>query len=182
MMAMPELVLIVLCVAGAFVLGMWRAPLWAWTVALAAALFAWQSGIISGSLHGLATGWLGTAGWLLTAVLAAICVPSIRHSVLVRPLFHAIKRILPRVSETEQAALDAGTIGFDAELFSGQPDWAKLRAVPPITLTDEEKAFLDGPTNELCRMLNDWAIRHNEKEIPKDVWDFVKTQGFLGML
>jgi acyl-CoA dehydrogenase len=93
-----------------------------------------------------------------------------------------VKRMLPRVSETERAALDAGTIGFDAELFSGQPDWNKLRAVPPITLTAEEQAFLDGPTNELCRMSNDWVIRHNEKEIPKEIWDFVKQNGFLGML
>jgi acyl-CoA dehydrogenase len=78
--------------------------------------------------------------------------------------------------------LDAGTIGFDAELFSGQPDWSKLRAVPSIALTEEEEAFLDGPTNELCRMSNDWVIRHNEKEIPKEIWDFVKQNGFLGML
>ena len=85
-------------------------------------------------------------------------------------------------SATEQEALDAGTIGFDAELFSGQPDWDKLRAVPPITLTEEEKAFLDGPTNELCRMVNDWTIRHNHKEIPDEIWDFVKKHGFLGML
>jgi acyl-CoA dehydrogenase len=138
--------------------------------------------MLHGEPHALAPGWIGTAGWMLAAVLAALCVPSIRHSVLVRPLFHQIKRILPKVSETERAALDAGTIGFDAELFSGQPDWEKLRAVPPITLTDEEKAFLDGPTSELCRMVNDWTIRHNDKEIPKEIWDFVKQHGFLGML
>jgi acyl-CoA dehydrogenase len=179
---MPELVLIVLCVVGAFILGMRRAPLWAWTVGLAAALFLWQSGALHGELDAPAPGWLGIAGWGLAAILAALCVPGIRHAVLVRPLFQQIKRILPKVSETERAALDAGTIGFDAELFSGQPDWEKLRAVPPITLTEEEKAFLDGPTNELCRMANDWAIRHDRKEIPEEIWDFVKTHGFLGML
>ena len=126
--------------------------------------------------------WLGTAGWVLAAVLAALCVPAIRRAVLIQPLFRMVKRILPKVSATEQEALDAGTIGFDAELFSGQPDWDKLRAVPPITLTEEEKAFLDGPTNELCRMVNDWTIRHNDKEIPEEIWDFVKKHGFLGML
>jgi acyl-CoA dehydrogenase len=182
MTAMPELVLIALCVAGAFILGMRRAPLWTWTAGLAAALLLWQSGLLNGAPHGLAPGWLGGAGWVLAAVLAALCVPAVRHTALVRPLFHIIKRILPKVSDTERAALDAGTIGFDAELFSGQPDWDKLRAVPPITLTEEEKAFLDGPTNELCRMLDDWTIRHNEKEIPTQVWDFVKSRGFLGML
>jgi len=58
----------------------------------------------------------------------------------------------------------------------------KLRAVPPITLTEAEKAFLDGPTNELCRMANDWEIRHTLKEIPEEIWSFVKKHGFLGML
>jgi acyl-CoA dehydrogenase len=98
------------------------------------------------------------------------------------PVFRTIKGVLPKVSATEQEALDAGTVGFDAELFSGTPDWQKLRDVPPITLTEEEKAFLDGPTSELCRRVNDWAIRHNLKEIPAEAWAFVKQHGFLGML
>jgi acyl-CoA dehydrogenase len=179
---MPELVLIVLCVAGAFALGMGRAPLWAWTAGLAAAMLVWQTGLLHGALHLPPLGWLAAAGWALACLMALLCVPAIRTTALVQPLYHIIKRMLPRVSETEQAALNAGTIGFDAELFSGQPDWEKLRAVPPITLTGEEQAFLDGPTNELCRMANDWVIRHNEREIPKEIWDFVKEKGFLGML
>ena len=179
---MPELVLIVLCVVGAFVLGMRQAPLWTWVLGFAAAMLIWQSGTLHGEPRALEPGWLGTAGWVLAAILAALCVPSIWRALLVRPLFQQVKRILPRVSETERAALDAGTIGFDAELFSGQPDWGKLRAVPPITLTEEEKAFLDGPTSELCRLVNDWTIRHNDKEIPQEIWDFVKQHGFLGML
>jgi acyl-CoA dehydrogenase len=179
---MPELVFIVLCLVGAFALGMRRAPLWGWAVGLAAALLVWETGVFRGTLELPAPGWLGLAGWVLAAVLGALCVPAVYQALLVRPLFHTIKRMLPRVSETERAALDAGTIGFDAQLFSGQPDWEKLRAVPPVTLTDEEKAFLDGPTNQLCGMIDDWQIRHNEKEISKEIWDFVKQHGFLGML
>ena len=109
-------------------------------------------------------------------------MPAIRRAALIAPIYHKIKGILPRVSATEQEALNAGTIGFDAELFSGQPDWAKLLAVPPITLTEEEKAFLDGPTNELCRMINDWDDPPQRREVPEEVWSFVKKQGFLGML
>src|SRR5262245_53279616 len=90
-MAMPELVLIVLCVVGAFALGMRRAPLWAWTLGLAAAMLAWQSGALHGETHALALGWLGTAGWVLAAILAALCVPAIRRAMLVRPLFQLVK-------------------------------------------------------------------------------------------
>ena len=179
---MPELVFVALCVVGAFVLAMRRAPLWAWTAGLAVAAYVWQSGMLYGEPGELEPGLLGILAWLLIAALAALCVPAIRRAVLIQPLFQKIKGILPRVSATEQEALNAGTIGFDAELFSGQPDWDRLRAVPPITLTEEEKAFLNGPTNELCRLVNDWTIRHNDKEIPEAVWDFAKKNGFLGML
>ncbi len=146
---MPELVFVALCIVGAFVLAMRRAPLWAWTAGLAAAAYVWQSGMLHGEPADLEPGLLGILAWLLIAALAVLCVPAIRRAVLIQPLFRKIKGILPRVSATEQEALNAGTIGFDAELFSGQPDWDRLRAVPPITLTEEEKAFLNGPTNEL---------------------------------
>ncbi len=163
---MPELVFLALCFVGVFVLAMRRAPLWAWTLGLAAAVYIWQSGMLYGEWGELEPGVLGGIAWVLVAVLAALCVPALRRAALVQPLFRKIKGVLPRVSATEQEALDAGTIGFDAELFSGQPDWDRLRAVPPITLTEEEKAFLNGPTNELCRLVNDWTIRHNDKQIP----------------
>jgi acyl-CoA dehydrogenase len=179
---MPELVFAVLCLIGAFALAMRRAPLWAWTLGVAAAVYAWQSGMLYGQPGELEPGVLGIVAWIVIAAMAALCVPPLRRALLIQPLFRKIKGILPRVSATEQEALNAGTIGFDAELFSGSPDWDKLRTVPPITLTDEEKAFLNGPTNELCRLANDWMIRHNDKEIPSEIWDFAKKNGFLGML
>jgi acyl-CoA dehydrogenase len=179
---MPELVLVVLCIIGAFVLAVRRAPLWTWAAGLALALLLWQSGLVRGQFGEVAPGTLAVLPWVVVGILAALSAPSVRRAVLIQPLFRKLKGILPRVSATEQEALNAGTIGFDAELFSGQPDWDKLRSIPPITLTDEEKAFLDGPTNELCRMAKDWAIRHNEREIPSEIWDFVKKHGFLGML
>ena len=179
---MAELVFLIVCVAGAFLLAMRRAPLWGWTVALAATLVVWQSELLWGEAGALEPGFFGVIGWLLVAALALLSVPAIRRATLVAPLFKTVKGILPKVSATEQAALDAGTIGFDAELFSGTPDWDKLRAVPPITLTTEEQAFIDGPTNELCRLVNDWTIRFNNREVPAEIWDFVKRNGFLGML
>ena len=82
----------------------------------------------------------------------------------------------------KREALRAGTVGWDGELFGGKPDWSKLRRVAPITLTAEERAFLDGPTAELCKRLNDWRIRHELHDIPEDIWRFVCDNGFLGML
>jgi acyl-CoA dehydrogenase len=179
---MAELVFVLLCIAAVFALAMRRTPLWGWALALAVAAYVWQSGLLHGDYGDVEFGLLGLLVWMGVAVLAALSITPLRRAALIRPVFHKIKGILPKVSATEQEALNAGTIGFDAELFSGQPDWDKLRAVPPITLSEAEKAFLDGPVNELCRMANDWEIRHTLREIPEEIWSFVKTNGFLGML
>ena len=161
---------------------MQRAPLWLWAVALASATLVWQTDMLHGELDEPEFTLLQLLAWIPVVVLAGLSIPPLRRVALIEPIFRKVKGILPKVSATEQEALDAGTIGFDAELFSGTPDWEKLRAVPPITLTAEEKAFLDGPTAELCRMVDDWKIRHDQHEIPEPIWDFVKKNGFLGML
>ena len=111
-----------------------------------------------------------------------LSIPSVRRSLIIAPVFAQIRKILPKVSDTEAQALEAGTVGFDAELFSGTPDWDKLKSIPPIELSAEEQDFLDGQTEELCRMISDWQVRHNLHEIPDNIWDFVKQNGFLGML
>ena len=175
---MAQMFFLAVCIVAAFVLAIRRAPLWGWAVAVAVAAYAWQGGVFGGGDQ--AAG--GLVAWAVAAVLAALAIPALRRGLLIAPLFAKIRAMVPKVSATEQEALDAGTIGFDAELFSGTPDWGRLAAVPPITLTEEEKAFLDGPVNELCRMANDWQIRHTLKEVPAHIWEFVKAHGFLGML
>jgi acyl-CoA dehydrogenase len=179
---MAEFVFFVLCLAGVFALAIYRAPLWAWAAALAVAILSWQTGLLHGAFEEPALSALGLLAWAPVAVLAGLSIPGLRRAALIEPVFRTIKGQLPKVSQTEREALDAGTIGFDAELFSGTPDWQKLREVAPISLSGEEKAFLDGPTNELCRLVDDWAIRHSMKEIPAPVWAFIKQHGFLGML
>jgi acyl-CoA dehydrogenase len=179
---MAETVFALLTLAGAYALSMRRAGLWAYAALAAVAWWVWSSGMLGG--EGV---WpVLTIGTVLAALpvlaLVTYAIPSVRRSLLVEPAFAAVRKILPKVSDTEQQALDAGTIGFDAELFSGTPDWEKLRAVPPITLTAEERAFMDGPAEELCKMVNDWQIRHAEHEVPEPIWDFIKKSGFLGML
>ncbi|HEY7669540.1 MAG TPA: acyl-CoA dehydrogenase [Hyphomicrobium sp.] len=162
--------------AGVVALGMYKSPLWLWAAGLGVAAVIWQAAI-----HG-SMGLFGFLLWLFALAFGALAVPSIRRAVLMGPAFRLVRGTLPKVSDTEAQALEAGTVGFDAELFSGEPDWDKLRSIAPIVLTAEEQAFLDGPTEELCRMINDWQVRHTMRELPEEIWDFVKKHGFLGML
>jgi acyl-CoA dehydrogenase len=107
---------------------------------------------------------------------------TLRRQLISRPVFHWLKGRLPRVSDTEREALEAGTVGWDAELFSGKPDWSKLLDLSRPTLTAEEQAFLDGPVEELCQMLDDWTITFRDRNLPPEVWDFIKKNRFFGMI
>ncbi|HET6388248.1 acyl-CoA dehydrogenase [Hyphomicrobium sp.] len=170
---MVTVVLLLVAVIGFLALGMLRAPLWGWAAAV---------GVFTLLATGGSIGPISWIAWLPFAALAVLSIPSVRRSLIIAPVFAQIRKILPRVSDTEAQALEAGTVGFDAELFSGTPDWDKLQSIPPIELSVEEQAFLDGPTEDLCRMINDWQIRHDQHEVPEEIWDFVKKHGFLGML
>src|SRR5690606_19893581 len=90
--------------------------------------------------------------------------------------------MLPSMSRTEQEALEAGNVWWEGELFSGAPTWSKLRSLPPPRLTDEEQAFLDGPTETLCRMLDDWQITHELADMPRAVWDYLLEERFFAMI
>jgi len=90
--------------------------------------------------------------------------------------------VLPQVSQTEQEALDAGSVWFDAELFSGRPSWKTLLGYAQAKLSPEEQAFLDGPVEELCGMLNEWEITHERMDLPPEVWKFIREKGFLGII
>ncbi|MBK8085563.1 MAG: acyl-CoA dehydrogenase [Devosia sp.] len=173
--------LLVISVVATLVLAMRRAPLWQWAVG------ALLIGVLSRvSLDGglwLMTdppGWIGAL--LPAAVLGLFTLTAVRRAAITGPAYTMVKRILPRVSRTEQEALDAGTVGWDAELFSGQLNWEKLLGVRKPTLSAEEQAFLDGPVNTVCAMIDDWDTRHNRADLPPEVWAYLKEQGFLGML
>jgi acyl-CoA dehydrogenase len=178
---MSGLVALFLCLVGMFVLAIRRAPQWIWALAVLAVTLILQVGLLKGHVDAPSFGLLGLLGWLPVLVFGALSVPPLRRRVLVAPIFHLIRRALPRVSDTVRQTLNGGSVGFESELFGGKPDWEKLRTVPPITLTEEERAFLDGPTEDLCQMINDWQIRHT-REIPKEIWSYVKSRGFLGIV
>jgi acyl-CoA dehydrogenase len=107
---------------------------------------------------------------------------SLRRTLLTRPLFAWARKALPRISTTEREAIEAGDVWWDADLFSGNPDWRKLLATPPARLSGDEQAFLDGPVEELCAMLDDWQINWELRDLPPEVWEFMKRKKFFGMI
>ena len=130
-----------------------------------------------------APAWLVTAAAALVGLFAAFAiVRPLRRAVITGPIFGIYKKILPQVSQTEQEALDAGSIWWDADLFTGRPDWKKLLAYPQAKLSAEEQAFVDGPVEELCGMLDEWDISHNRMDLPPEVWRFIREKGFLGII
>ncbi len=179
---MTELIFALIVIAGLMALAMHRSQLLTWALFVGAVTFVWQSGLLWGQFHFPLHGFFSFLLWLPTIILGLLSAPRIRRNFLIKPAYELVRKILPKVSETEQQALDAGTIGFDAQLFAGSPDWDKLRAIPKVELTPEEQVFLDGPTEQLCAMIDDWQVRFQEKEIPADIWKFVCDHGFLGML
>jgi len=132
----------------------------------------------------------GTVPWLslaiVTLVFAAIAVPlnltAWRRQWITAPFLAQFRRMLPDLSETEQVALDAGTVGWEGELFAGHPDWNLLKKQPYLDLTVEEQAFLDGPVQELCGMLNGWEITHRDADLNPETWAFLKKHRFFGMI
>ncbi|WP_419735411.1 acyl-CoA dehydrogenase [Pseudomonas sp. COR18] len=141
------------------------------------------------ALYLLAMGTLGHAPgglmlvlWLILATVAApLLLPDLRRRLFTAPLFAWFRKVLPPMSATERDAIDAGTVWWDGELFSGRPDWNKLLAYPKAQLTEEEQAFIDGPTEELCAMVSDWQIGQ-DMDLPPQAWAHIKEHGFFALI
>ncbi len=122
-------------------------------------------------------------GGILLALALIVTLPGdLRLDKLSRPLLGWVRSRLPKLSPTEQEALNSGSVDWDGELFSGQPEWNKLLDAAPAHLTSEEQAFLDGPVEELCQMLDDWQITHEDYDLPDKVWKFIRSKGFFGLV
>jgi acyl-CoA dehydrogenase len=116
------------------------------------------------------------------AILLFLNVRPLRIRLATRPFMKKYRKLLPAMSSTEREALDAGTVWWDGELFSGGPNWQKLMSAQAPVLTPAEQAFLDGPCEELCAMLDDWDITHRRADMPAAVWSFIKSRGFFAMI
>ncbi len=121
---------------------------------------------------------------VIVALLAAVLlgVRPIRRALLSAPIFNLYRKVLPQMSDTERDALEAGTVWWEGELFRGRPDWSRLLAYPRPRLSDDEQRFLDVQAEEACRMVNDWHVTQESHDLPAEVWSYLKTQGFLGMI
>ncbi len=173
---MSTVSIVLAALAGGWILAYHRANGLAWSLGIAAlaAAVTFATGAPVAAY---------TAFWIATAIFAAFAiVKPLRRAVVSGPVFGIYKKILPQISQTEQEALDAGSIWWDADLFSGKPDWKKMLAYPEAKLSGEEKAFLDGPVEELCGMLDEWDITHNRMDLPPEAWKFIRDKGFLGII
>ncbi len=133
--------------------------------------------------------FFGDGAWywllILWAIFGLMIVPNlveVRREKITKPLLNIYRKMLPSMSETEREALEAGNIWWDGELFSGMPNWDRLMSYPAPQLSEEEQAFLDGPCEELCEMLDEWAICHEHADLPKDVWEYIIKHRFFAMI
>lgn len=122
---------------------------------------------------------LAVLGALMALLLGAA---PLRRRWITAPLLARFRQVLPRLSDTERQALEAGTVGWDAELFSGRPDFARFLAQPPARLSAGEQAFLDGPVNELCALIDDWRVTHHDHDLSPAAWACIQSRGFFGMI
>jgi acyl-CoA dehydrogenase len=169
----------------AFVLGALAVFLILGYFGLAIAWWTLAAGLLLGYLSVVASFGLATsvvAGAVFLIIAALLNVALLRRRLVTDRILALYRRILPDMSQTEKEAIDAGTVWWDGDLFSGKPDWDKLLRTPEPRLSAEEQAFLDGPVEELCAMCNDWEITHEWLDLPPRVWQFIKDHGFLGMI
>lgn len=128
--------------------------------------------------HGLYSGLMVVA----SAVLLLFALTPIRQKYISQPLLRWFRAVLPKLSSTEKEALDAGNTWWDAQIFTGKPDWKQLLKAPKPSISVEEQAFLDGPVEDLCKMLDDWDVSENRKDLPPEVWQYLREHRFFSMI
>jgi acyl-CoA dehydrogenase len=164
-----------LFVGGGIYLAYQRVDLRTSTVATGIALVAY-------TVFGSGAWWWLIILWAMFVLLVIPNLLEVRREKITKPLLSVYRKMLPSMSDTEREALEAGSVWWDGELFSGMPNWDKLMSFPAPKLSDEEQAFVDGPCEELCRMIDDWQINHEIGDLPKEVWDYIIEKRFFAMI
>ena len=147
----------------------------AWVLALAVLFLTWM-------VRGVDSPLL-LYGLLIATALVALVTgwPPLRRALFARTLLPTLGKVMPRLGETERIALEAGTVWWDAQIFSGMPDWDYLLRFECKPLSEREQAFMDGPVTQLCAMLDDWQVEQ-QRDLPPEVWEFIKRERFFGMV
>ena len=164
-------------IAGGGLLAYLKAPLSIATAASGIGLL-----VLSNVGQGVLSGLLIVAAWLTWAVMLLLNFGDLRRRYLTAPVLAFFRKSLPTMSQTERDALDAGTVWWDAELFSGRPDWKRLLSAPAPRLSPEEQSFLDIETEKLCDLANDWETTQVWHDMSPEAWAYAKQAGFLGMV
>ena len=136
-----------------------------------------------GLVSGVTSAWLSSILLLVLGVLLVLLfyAPDLRRKYLTKPVFDLVKKSMPPISQTEMEAIDAGTVWWDAELFAGKPEWDKLFSVAKPALSEAEQAFIDGPVEQLCALVDDWQVTGELNDLPPAVWDFIRRNKFFGL-
>ncbi|MGH9575829.1 MAG: acyl-CoA dehydrogenase family protein, partial [Terriglobales bacterium] len=173
---MTGLTALLIALAAFWVLAYIGVPLLVWTGAAAIYLLGlWATGLMGmGALQ---------VSLVIFGVLALLFnLPLLRRMLVTRPVFAGFKKVLPEMTSTEREALEAGAIWWEGEMFRGKPDWDQLLNFQRTQLTREEQSFLDNECNQLCAMVDDWKIQFELKDLPEEVWSFIRNKGFMSML
>ena len=170
---MLTLLLIVLAVAGLLVVMRREAGA---TAALALLGVLGLIGVVLGAPI------IGTLLLIAAAAVAVVGLPALRSKWLTPRIFATFKKVAPKVSATERTALEAGSVSWDGELFSGKPQWQSLLDFKDDGLSDEEQAFLDNQCSKAAGMCNAWDIARERADLPQELWDYLKKEGFFGMI
>lgn len=137
-------------------------------------------GVFAGGAYGGLGLGIATALFLPPALLFNV-VP-LRRTVVTRPIYTLFRKVLPEMNRTEREALEAGQVWWEAEMFRGRPDWSQLLDFEMTRLTDDERRFLDEETERLCAMIDDWQVNFELKDLPPEVWQYIRDNGFFAML
>ncbi|MEZ9442586.1 acyl-CoA dehydrogenase FadE [Vibrio sp. 10N.222.54.F12] len=140
--------------------------------------------VLTGAMVALTLfGSVAVTGWLCYLLaIATFAVPAIRQTLISQKALSLFKKVLPAMSQTEKEALEAGTVWWEAELFKGKPEWKKLQNIADPKLSEAEQAFLDGPVNTVCEMVNDYQVTHELADLPPEVWQYLKDHKFFAMI
>lgn len=153
-----------------------RAKLSVWTIAVSVFL------LLATRLSHISTLGMLSAWIVFFAIILPLYITSWRYKLISAPALKFYRKVMPTMSRTEREALAAGTVGWEGELFCGSPRWSNLLSIPKPKLSEEEQAFIDGPVEMLCSMIDDWDITHNLADLPEEIWNFLKTQGFFSLI